>query len=64
MYNSLKIKDEISRMTEGKIKNFSCRNDFKAPGKLLMDLKFSVLRDRFGDVLGILIVGSEVKGLQ
>jgi len=58
-----RIKPEIENLKNKKNNNFSCRLHFKdkTGEKILMDTYFSTVKDRFNDVLGILLIGKEVK---
>ena len=59
------IKNEIDKLLKYQHNDFSCRLYFKSTGvPVLMDLKFSKVNDNFNDLLGILIIGSEVKELK
>jgi len=58
-----KIMDEINSMQQGGFKSLACRVHVKE-GKnesVLLDARFSVVRDRFGDPIGFMFIGSEVK---
>jgi PAS domain S-box-containing protein len=61
-----KLYSEILYMLKGSISDFSCRVGFKKIDgtSVLMDTKFSVVRDSFNDVLGVLVLGREVKELK
>lgn len=58
-----RINPEIENLKKQKINDFSCRLHFKdkTGGKILMDTRFSTVKDKFNDVLGILLIGKEVK---
>lgn len=60
------INNEITEMFEGKTKNFSCRLHYKNNNnqKILMDTKFSLVKDKFKDNIGIMIIGYEVKEIK
>ena len=61
-----KIYSEIQEMLKGNASDFSCRVDYKKTNdtSVFMDAKFSIVRDRFNDVLGVLVLGREVKELK
>jgi PAS domain S-box-containing protein len=63
--NHEKIEDEIRKIIRGQSNNFSCRTNYKSSDNaiILMDVKFSAVRDRFDDIIGILVIGREVKGM-
>jgi PAS domain S-box-containing protein len=66
------IAEEIKKLLERRIpdmkkkpKEFSCRLLIKGQGDgILMDVKFSKTCDSFGDILGISMIGREVKELK
>jgi DNA-binding CsgD family transcriptional regulator len=56
------VKKEIEKMLNNAYNDFSCRMHFKSTNEpVLMDVKFSKFYDKHDDLLGILIIGSEVK---
>lgn len=61
-----KINLEIDKLLDGKFKTFSCRINYLRNNKekILVDAIFSTARDKYGDILGILIIGNEIKGLK
>lgn len=61
----LPVGKEISEMLLNNHKSFSARVHFinKNGSHVLLDVKFKVIHDKFGDPLGILIIGREVKEL-
>ena len=63
-YNS--ITEEMKNMIQGEFSNFSCRIHFKEKGGdyILIDAKFNLIKDSYGDELGILIIGKEVKEIK
>ncbi len=63
--NYKKIENEIQKIIRGESKNFSCRINYKSSDNtiILMDARFSSIRDRFNDIIGILVIGREVKGM-
>ncbi len=66
IFEHFKINLEIDKLFEGKFKTFSCRINYimKNKEKILVDAIFSTARDKYGDILGILIIGNEIKGLK
>ena len=66
LLNSDRIKIEIEKMIIEKIENFSCRTSFIKDENIsiLMDIKISIIKDKFDDLIGFLIVGKEVKELK
>lgn len=60
------IQEEIKKMKEGDYKSFSSRVHFikKDNSKTLMDAKFKIVKDKFNDTLGILVIGREVRELK
>jgi DNA-binding CsgD family transcriptional regulator len=59
------IAGEIDSLLSGAVADLACRLHLLAPGggRVYMDARISPVRDRFGDVLGVLIIGREVKEL-
>ena len=66
VYEYQEINKEILDMIEGKTKDFSCRLNYLGSDnkKVLMDTKFSLIKDRFDDNIGIMIIGHEVKEIK
>lgn len=64
--NFEKILEEIKKMKNKEFNNFSCRLNYNTINNelLLMDAKFSVVKDKYDDILGILIIGKEVKEMK
>ncbi len=59
------IKNEVDKMLKNQYKDFSCRFYFKSKNEpVLMDAKFSKVFDKFDDLIGILVIGNEVKELK
>ncbi len=59
------IKNEVDKMLKNQYKDFSCRIYFKSKNEpVLMDAKFSKVFDKFDDLIGILVIASEVKELK
>ncbi|MBN1799567.1 MAG: PAS domain-containing protein [Spirochaetales bacterium] len=60
------LRTEIENLIKQKASNFACRLNFKnhKSEDILMDARFSLVKDRFGDALGVLVVGREVKELR
>ncbi len=56
----------LDSLLEGKEKDFSCRVRFRSPGNEhpLMDCRFSLVRDTFGDILGVMLIAREVKEIK
>ena len=63
-HNSLK--KEIENLYQGEYSDFSCRVNYKKRDdqKILIDTKFSIVKDKFNDIIGILIIGHEVKEMK
>jgi PAS domain S-box-containing protein len=61
-----KLRSEVGELLKADTDDFSCRLDFKkdVQNGVLMDTKFSVVRDRFNDILGVLVLGREVRELK
>lgn len=58
-----KIRQEIDNIMKEKLMSFSCKVHFNGIGneKTLMDSKFQLLIDAYGDLIGYLIIANEVK---
>jgi DNA-binding NarL/FixJ family response regulator len=58
-----KLLNEIQELLKGKANDFSCRLNYKKSDhtSVQMDTRFSVVRDGFNDLLGVLVLGREVK---
>jgi DNA-binding CsgD family transcriptional regulator len=63
-YDSLS--GELEELKQGKHNDFGCRLNFKIGVEELycMDVKFKSIRDKFHDLIGILLVAKEVKELK
>ena len=57
------IKNELLKLINGESKNFSSRINIidNDRNKKTIDAKFSIIMDKFNDIVGILIIGNEVK---
>lgn len=66
IHESKELKDEIKKLFQGEYSDFSCRVNFQNHDnrKILMDIKTSIIKDKFNDVIGILIIGYEVKEIK
>lgn len=62
---SADIRKEMERMKSGAFESFSCRMHYRAAGAspVMVDAKLKIVRDAFSDIIGVLIIGKEVKGL-
>lgn len=60
------IEKAIAEIYEGTINDFSCRVNYLLQNKqqILVDTKISVIRDKFNDIIGMLIIGHEVRELK
>jgi len=60
------VMKEIKRMEDGGYSSFSGRIHFKTNGEtpVLMDARFSIVNDNYGDKIGFMIIGAEVKELK
>ena len=58
------IANELSRMRGGAFDSFSCRVHYRAAkgSPVLIDAKLKIVRDSVLDMIGILVIGKEVKG--
>ncbi len=58
-----KIKKEIDKLFNKEINDFACRLHFRngADEKIFMDIRFSIIKDKYSDALGVLLIGKEVK---
>lgn len=54
----------LSRMRNGDFDSFSCRMHYKVSGgsPVLMDAKMKIVRDSYRGILGVLVIGRDVKG--
>ena len=61
-----KITQQIEHIISGEIDGFSCRLNYLGinNNKILMDTKFTSIKDKFNENIGILIIGREVKELK
>jgi len=61
-----KIEEELKKIKNGDITNFSCRVNFlnNEGEKIYMDAKFKLIKDKFNDIIGYLIIANEVKELK
>jgi PAS domain S-box-containing protein len=60
------LKTEITNLIGGQVSDFACRltlTNHKGE-QVPLDARFSLVKDRFGDALGVLVVGREVKELK
>jgi diguanylate cyclase len=56
------IEKDLSRLLKGEIKSFSTQLYFlNGNDNIYMNIKFSVVKDKFEDILGVLIIGKEIK---
>lgn len=55
------LSQDLEKLSRGEIRDFSCRLSVSGSREEVLDMKFSLIRDSFGDVLGIVLVGREVK---
>ncbi len=64
--NASGIMPRLDSLLEGKKKDFSCRIHFRRPSNEhpLMDCRFSLVRDTFGDILGVMLIAREVKEIK
>ena len=60
------IIDEINNMIKDNYKTFSTRIHYiKSDNKnILMDVKFYILKDKYNDLIGIMLIGKQVKELK
>jgi DNA-binding CsgD family transcriptional regulator len=60
------ISEEIEKLKVGKQNDFVCRLNFEIgnDGSNSMDVKFKNIRDKFHDLIGILLIAKEVKELK
>jgi DNA-binding CsgD family transcriptional regulator len=58
-----KIVHEIGKMQQGEFGSFACRVHMKGDENhtVYLDAWFSAVRDRFGDPIGVMVIGREVK---
>ena len=58
------IESKLSNLLKGEIKEFNDRFQIKISEekKILTDVKCTLIKDKFDDILGVLIIGKEVKG--
>ncbi len=63
---SISLQNEINKMINDNYNSFSIRIHFTKNdnSNILMDATFKIVNDKFGDFLGILIIGKEVKELK
>lgn len=59
------IKKEMERMRSGAFESFSCRMHYRVEGAppVMIDAKLKIVRDAHSDIIGVLIIGKEVKTL-
>jgi len=64
--NQEKITDEINKMISENINSFSCRINLLTNENTIkiIDVKISIVKDKFNDILGFLIIGKEIKGIK
>jgi DNA-binding CsgD family transcriptional regulator len=60
------IKNEIEKIKKTNLKNFSYRANYikNDKTKILMDIKISIIKDKFKDMLGGLLIAKKVKGIK
>jgi len=60
------VSGEIVKLKQGKCNDFSCRLNFtsETDSPLCMDVKFKCIRDKYADLIGILMIAKEVKELR
>lgn len=60
------LENEIDRLLEGECTSFVCRCTFRGEAEkpVLVNAKFSLVNDRYGDILGIMIVAKSIKGIK
>jgi len=60
------LEKRIGDLLIGRSKDFSYRVRLKVKEStiILLDSRFSLVRDKFDDVLGVLVIGKEVKGIE
>jgi DNA-binding CsgD family transcriptional regulator len=59
------VRENFKELFKGKIKDFNLRLSLQHEGiELPLEGRFSRIRDEFNDILGILFIGKEVKGIQ
>ncbi len=65
LVESSDIRNEMARMRDGAFESFSCRMHYRVPDgePVLVDTKLKIVRDAFNDIIGVLVIGREVKGL-
>jgi DNA-binding CsgD family transcriptional regulator len=66
IHESKQLIGEINNLYHEEFTDFSCRVNFlkKEDQNILMDIKTSIIKDKFTDVIGILIIGHEVKEMK
>ncbi len=66
IFEHFRINIEMDKLLERKYKTFSCRINLlnSKNDKVLIDAIFSTIKDKFDDIMGILIIGYEIKGLK
>ena len=57
------INNELNRMKSGAFESFSCRMHYKVTDSIpvLIDVKLKIVRDGYMDIIGVLVIGKEVK---
>lgn len=60
------IGSKIKRLLDGQENTFNCRISYlnKTNKRIYMNARFSIVKDRFNDTLGILVIAKENKGLE
>ncbi|MBN2078192.1 MAG: PAS domain-containing protein [Spirochaetes bacterium] len=60
------ILDEMERMRDGEFESISCRMHFRVAGgdPLFADTRMKMVRDAHGDIMGVMIIGNEVRGMK
>ncbi|MFC1669544.1 LuxR C-terminal-related transcriptional regulator [Spirochaetota bacterium] len=60
------LNGEIDKMLKGELNDFTVRTNFLNSDneKIMIDARCSVVKDKHDDILGIMLIGSEVKGIK
>lgn len=58
------MRNELHRLRNGAFESFSCRMHYRAKrgAPVLIDAKLKTVRDAWSDMIGVLVIGREVKG--
>ncbi len=65
--NHNEIIREINKLINAEFNSFSCRlkyKNLKSENSIFMDSKFSLIKDKYNDIFGVLIISREVKELR